>query len=113
MSRSFAPRYLCLIGAAVFGLASGFAQTPPPFLYSVTNSASYDTRRLAQGSLVVLFGSGMGPAVGVEATTYPLPPQLGGTSVTVISGGVTLNCPMVYASSTLVKAILPSNTPTG
>jgi uncharacterized protein (TIGR03437 family) len=105
------PRHWMAIAAAVSGM--GFAQTSQPYLYSVANSASYDTRALAQGSLIVLFGYAMGPDVLVQASSYPLQPNLAGTSVTVISGNKTLSCPMVYTSATVAAAILPSNTPVG
>lgn len=77
------------------------------------NSANYDSTALAQGSIFVLFGSSMGPDQLVYASVFPLPNTLAGTSVTVTSGSMTLNCPMVYSSSGQVAAILPSETPVG
>jgi len=83
---------------------------PQPNLYTVRNSASYGPA-LAQGSLFVIFGYELGPATLVQASTFPLQTRLAGTSVTVTSGGVTLDCPLVYVSGSQVAAILPSNTP--
>ncbi len=84
----------------------------PPQVYSANNSADYSTT-IAQGSLFTVFGYYMGPADLVEVTAFPLPNVLAGTSVTVVSGSTTLNCPMIYTSNGQVAAILPSNTPVG
>ena len=90
----------------------GSAQGQAPFVFSALNSASYDSTALAQGSLVVIFGSGMGPSTLVQAPSLPLPPVLAGTSVTVTSG-TTLICPLLYTSSGQLAAVLPSATPVG
>jgi uncharacterized protein (TIGR03437 family) len=85
-------------------------QSPSPYLSAVRDSASYGAV-IAQGSMFVLFGESLGPNTLVQASTLPLPMRLAGTSVTVTSGGVTLDCPMIYVSATQVAAILPSTTP--
>ena len=87
----------------------GFGQ---PWVSGVTNSASYATT-VAPGSIFVLFGWNLGPSELVQVSEYPLPKQLGGTSVEVTVGGSTLPCPMVYAYWRQVAAILPSATPLG
>lgn len=84
-----------------------------PQIHSVGNSASYAQGGIAQGSIFVIFGYGIGPAELQQATSYPLPPQLAGVSVQVVSGSTTLDCPMIYASFSQTAAILPSNTPSG
>ena len=99
---------ILFIAAAALGVT--LAQ---PSLYSVVNSASYDRSAIAQGSLFVLFGYGMGPDTLVQASSFPLPANLAGTSVRVVSGATSLECPLVYTSSTQVAAILPSKTPVG
>ncbi len=99
---------ILFVAAAALGVASA-----QPSLYTVANSASYDSSAIAQGSLLVLFGYAMGPATLIQAPSFPLQTNLGGTSVRIVSGGTSLQCPMVYASSTQVAAILPSNTPIG
>jgi uncharacterized protein (TIGR03437 family) len=98
-----------MLFAAVAALGVTLAQ---PSLYAVANSANYDTSAIAQGSLFVMFGSGMGPT-GLVQASFPLPPTLAGTSVRVVSGGTSLQCPLVYTSLTQVAAILPSKTPVG
>ena len=105
-------------GRAYFGFLvcivalPAIAQPNVPFIYSALNSANYSST-LAQGSLFVVFGMNIGPAQYTGASSLPLPPQLGGTSISVTSGSTTLICPMVYSLLGTAAAILPSNTPTG
>lgn len=107
-----------MLGRAYYGLLACFVALPAmaqpnvPFIYSALNSANYSST-LAQGSLFVVFGTEIGPAQYTGATSLPLPPQLGGTSISVTSGNTTLICPMVYSLLGTAAAILPSNTPTG
>ena len=97
-----------------FGLAALLAHAQPtePFVYRVENSASY-SNTIAQGSIFVVFGANFGPSQLVQANTYPLPSQLGGVTITVTSGPVTVTCPMVYATAGSAAAIFPSNVPVG
>ena len=87
------------------------AQTPYP--YSVTNSASYRSDAIAQGSLFVVFGSGLGPSPLQQVDGFPLPSELAGTSIRITVGSVTVAAPMVYTSAGQVAAILPSTVPEG
>ncbi len=91
---------------------SAVAQPNTPFLYSAENSASYDGT-IAQGSLFIVFGANIGPAQLVEASSYPLPAQIGGTAITVTSGSTTLPCPMVYSVTGAAAAVMPSSVPAG
>jgi hypothetical protein len=52
------------------------------------NAASYRTPGLpgsgiAQGSIFTVFGTGLGPATSLEASSFPLPISLGGTSLAI------------------------------
>ena len=97
---------------------SGFAQ---PVVSSAVNAASYLTpppqgttatpAPIAQGSIFVVFGTGMGGPI--QAPSLPLQTTLGGTSITVSSGGQNSAAFMVYAFPSQLAAILPSNTPAG
>ena len=83
----------------------------------ILNAASYMNPQLpggaiAQGSIFVIFGSGMGPAALAQAG-FPLPNTLAGTGVKVTSGGQTLDCPMIYTSAGQLAAVMPSTTPVG
>jgi uncharacterized protein (TIGR03437 family) len=84
----------------------------------VLNAASYGLDLLpnngvAQGSMFVVFGSALGPTTLTQASGFPLPTSLGGTSIQVISGSTTVNAIMLYTSTSQVAAILPSTTPIG
>jgi uncharacterized protein (TIGR03437 family) len=98
---------------AVFLISASFLQAQTPFIQSANNAASYDSTAIAQGSMMVIFGDFLGPSMIVSAPQLPLTNTLAGTTVTVESGGMTLNCPLFYTSSGQVAAVLPSNTPVG
>lgn len=86
--------------------------SPPPYIYSVENSASYGAS-VAPGSIFVVYGSNLGSGPVVQANTYPLPLALNGAAITVTSGSTTVSCPMVYAGSNTEAAVLPSSVPPG
>jgi uncharacterized protein (TIGR03437 family) len=80
------------------------------------NSASYahpdlPNGGIAQDSMFIGFGSGMGPASIAFPSPWPFPTELAGTSMQVTVGGQTMDCFMVYTVATQVAAILPSDTP--
>jgi uncharacterized protein (TIGR03437 family) len=85
---------------------------------AAVNVASY-TRpempngKLAQGVMFTLFGTDMGPAALAQASTFPLPTSLAGTSVQVTVNGTTVDCIMIFTLASRVAAILPSSTPVG
>ncbi|MBI3210700.1 MAG: hypothetical protein HYZ37_17585 [Candidatus Solibacter usitatus] len=68
---------------------------------------------IAQGSILAIVGTGLGPAEAVRAAAASLSNELGGTSVRVTAQGNTVTVPVLYASATRVAALLPSATPTG
>lgn len=85
---------------------------------SVSNAASnlmaeLPSYGIAQGSMFVIKGSGIGPATLALATTFPLGTTLEGTSVAVSAGGVSYSAIVYYTSATQVAAILPSATAIG
>ena len=68
---------------------------------------------IAQGSIFIVKGSGLGPA---NLSIAPTPFQnasLSGTSVVITVGGATINGLMYYTSDTQIAALLPSNAPAG
>jgi uncharacterized protein (TIGR03437 family) len=67
--------------------------------------------RVAPGSIFLIGGFGLGP--GVNASSSPLPYELGGTSVQVIVGERRVDAPMLFVSENWVRAILPAETPEG
>jgi uncharacterized protein (TIGR03437 family) len=73
----------------------------------VVNAASYLGGPVSAGEMVTLFGTGIGPAAAVYATTDPATGKLFTTigGVQVLFNGTP--APMVYASSTQVSAVVP------
>jgi uncharacterized protein (TIGR03437 family) len=93
------------------------AATAQPVANAVLNNASYalpglPNAPIAQGSLMAIFGTGLSTG-NMTATSFPLQPNMGGTSVRVTVGGTTVDAPMVYTTPGQIGAILPSNTPVG
>jgi uncharacterized protein (TIGR03437 family) len=89
----------------------------PPYLLSVSNSASYAAAAgpgggIAQGSLFVAFGFALGPQSLVQSG-YPLGTTLAGTSIRITVGSASTDALMVYTSPGQIAAILPSKTPVG
>jgi uncharacterized protein (TIGR03437 family) len=68
---------------------------------------------LAQGSIFVIYGTGLGPANIAFAPSAFQATTLNGTSVAVTVGTTTVNALMYYTSDGQVAALLPSNTPPG
>ncbi len=68
---------------------------------------------IAQGSQFAIYGRDLGPANGVQATSYPLGTTLANVRVTLIRGTTTTQALPVYVSAGQVNAILPSDTPVG
>ncbi len=103
-----------LAGGVLFSL--GIPQlSAAPTINSIANAATNIpvNAPLAQGSIFVIYGSGLGPE---QISIAPTPFQstnLSGTSVTVIQGTTTFNAPMYYTSASQVAALLPSNTAPG
>jgi uncharacterized protein (TIGR03437 family) len=93
------------IGFGNYALVAGTAP--------VVNAASFASNGIAQGSLMSIFGAGLGPRQGVQAESFPLPAMLGGSSVQVTVGGQEYDAWVVFASDGQVNAILPSNVPAG
>lgn len=118
-------RTKCIVA---LGLAAAGLAVSQPSVSSISNAASYaaapvdgngnaiGSNNVAQGSIFVLFGSGMGPGNLVQASGTPLPttlPASGGTSISISSGGQNVAAFLIYTFDQQVAAILPSNTPLG
>src|SRR4051794_28337290 len=84
----------------------------------ILNAASYSLPGLpnsgiAQGSMFLVFGTGLGPAGISQVSAFPLPFTLAGTSMKVTANGVSSDVPMVYTLASQICGILPSATPVG
>jgi uncharacterized protein (TIGR03437 family) len=105
-----------LVAVSICSTALALAQ--PVIGGSAVNSASYRTPGMpgsgvAQGSIFIVFGTGLGPASLVEADAFPLQTTLGDTSVSITVGGTQQSAFIVYTYNYAVAAILPSTTPLG
>lgn len=103
-----------LLLAAAFAVAA----VAQPVVTGALNTASYavpglPNSGLAQGSMIAIFGRNMGPAAIAQASAFPLPTALGGTSAKITVGGQARDLIMVYSLAAQVGAIIPSNTPVG
>ena len=92
-------------------IGSAWAQ---PTLTGVTNAANYSTG-IAQGSIFVAFGTNMGPASIVQASAFPVPTTLAGTSMrfTPVAGGTFYDALIAYTLAGQIAGIVPSQTPVG
>ena len=84
----------------------------------IVNAASYAGQGLpnssiAQGSIFVIFGSGLGPAQGVQVSAFPLTTSFHGVSIGISQGGVTVAAIPLYVSASQINAIMPSDAPLG
>jgi uncharacterized protein (TIGR03437 family) len=114
--------------ASIFLLLLTVSAMAQPTIGGIVNAGSYATapldansnpigsNNIAQGSYFVIFGAGMGPASIVVAPGLPLQtslPDANGTSISISTGGQTVNAYLYYTAAGQVSAILPSNTPVG
>ncbi len=107
-------RFPLLLGLALVSVAIPLAAQPT----AVVNVASFANPNLpngniAQGSMFTVFGTNIGPASLAQVSAFPLPTELGGTSIQVTTGGQTVDCIMIFSVATQVAAVLPSSTPEG
>jgi len=99
-----------------FGAASGGVNAP--MITAIENAATnippgLPNAAIAQGALFVVKGRNLGPAHVVVARAFPLTTSIGGTSIQVTVGGITVDAIMYYSLAGQIAAILPSKTPVG
>ncbi len=109
---------LLLIFVTTLSTITTLAAGPSIASPGVYNSASYalsgfPNGGIAQGSIFVVFGSGLGPSTIAYNSSLPYQTTLSGTSVNVTVSGTTVACLMFYTSAGQIAAILPSTTPAG
>ena len=103
---------------ALFVFAAALATAQPVITGGPVNAASYalvglPNASIAQGSMFIVFGRNMGPPALLKVSAFPLPANLGGTSIRATVGGTSVDAIMIYTSAGQVAAILPSSTPAG
>lgn len=101
--------------AVVLSAVSLFAAPAPNSVQNPGTNLLYGMANygIAQGSIFIVYGTGLGPTSIVSAPSLPLQTTLSNTSVSVTVGSTTVPCLMFYTLATQVAALLPSNTPTG
>ena len=114
-------KHFVMLGiAAALVVTQAVGQQPAIAQNGIRNAASYALPGLpnygvAQGSIFVVFGTNLGPAKLVQASSFPLPTSngLSGTSIKITVGGTTVDAIMLYTLTSQVAAAAPSNTPVG
>jgi uncharacterized protein (TIGR03437 family) len=99
-------------------LAIGIRAQPTIAPGGIYNSASYNPSGLpngdiAQGSVIAIFGSNLGPANVAQQPSYPLQTTLAGTSIKITVNGTTVDAIPIYTLAGQVGAVVPSRTPVG
>lgn len=92
------------------------AQTPT--VSTVVNAASnllpgLPNAGIAQGALMILYGTALGPPTLASISAYPLPMILAGTSFRITIAGRNSDAFLYYTLANQVAAIMPSNTSAG
>jgi uncharacterized protein (TIGR03437 family) len=90
---------------------TGATLVAQPLINLVVNAASGNSG-IAQGSVFMIWGVGLGPP-GFQSAPLPLPPTLAGTTITVTVSGATVTAPMYFTGYGQVGGVMPSNTPVG
>jgi uncharacterized protein (TIGR03437 family) len=79
--------------------------------------AGFPNSGIAPGTLFTIFGTGMSDApagaVTLQDSTKGLPTMLAHATISVTSGGKTVQPAFYYATPTQIAAVLPADTPTG
>ncbi len=107
-----------LLRASVYVMAMAFTASAQPTLSGAVNAASYmppgmPSSAIAQGSVFSVFGGNLGPASYTVASSFPLPTNLAGTTLSVTVKGVTKPTILLSAGPNQINAILPSDVPMG
>ncbi len=89
----------------IVGCGQGGCQLQPTIL-TVVNGASFQPGG-APGAIMTIFGTNLSDAI-YQASSYPLPTQLGPTSVTVNG----MLAPLFFASPTQINFQMPGSSPT-
>ena len=108
--------FVVLVCAAAVSSAQPFVAANGMVNAASSVEAGLPNGDVAQGSMFSIYGSNMGPATAVTATSWPLPTTqgLGGVTVQVQdSAGVSRNAVLLFVYSGQINADLPSATATG
>jgi uncharacterized protein (TIGR03437 family) len=109
---------LLLSGVTLLSSATILIAKPVIYPHSVVNAASFfapglPAGSIAQGSIFSLFGTGLGPAQGMQQSAFPLTTTVAGVSIQVKQGATSVNALPLFVVAGQVNALMPSNTPLG
>src|SRR6202049_3158327 len=102
---------IVFVQVLIVALSAGLAMAQPVFTSAgVVNATGYQNA-LAPDTVLLIFGTAMGPATLVTATGPNYPTSLSGTSITFTpaSGGAAIPAEIVYSSAGQVAGFLPSS----
>jgi uncharacterized protein (TIGR03437 family) len=117
--RNFSIAFIPFIGAVLLG-ANATPMLAQPAISAVVNNfsatpAGVPNYGIAEGSLFVIFGSGLANATSPEQSSAPpgLPTDVSGVTVSVTVNGTTEPAYLYYVSPGQIDAVLPSTVPVG
>jgi uncharacterized protein (TIGR03437 family) len=101
-------------GQSVSTIVNDASNILGPITTTTTTVAGLPNSGIAQGSILIVYGAGLGPATLVSAPVPFQSTNVGGVSMAVTAAnGQIINVPMYYASATQLAGLLPSSTPLG
>ena len=86
--------------------ATGSPAAPVIYQGGIVHAAD-NGAQIPAGSIFSIYGTDLGPANPVIASTKPLPISLAGVSVLVTAGGQTIECPLFFVYSGQINAQMP------
>jgi uncharacterized protein (TIGR03437 family) len=104
----------CAAGQTVSTVVNAASNILGAITTTTTTVAGLPNSGIAQGSIFIVYGTGLGPATLVADPNPFQDMNVGGVSMAITAAnGQIVNVPMYYASATQVSGLLPSGTPLG
>ena len=107
-------------GAGTVNTGGGVVGPPTPTIASVLNNygniaPGLPNYGIAPSALIAIKGTALANTTTalLSSSSPGLQTTVSGVTVTVVSGGTTLQCPLYYLSPTQIDAVVPGNTPLG
>ena len=93
--------------------AGGGPDVPVIHNGGIVNAASNIGGEIARGSFFTIYGANLKPAPPMQATSYPIPDEMGGVRVRISQGATVKWAYLHFVSPTQINAIMPSDAPLG
>ncbi len=109
------PQVIFACALTLFLCPPADAQITPGGVVNVASFApvGLPNAQIARGSVFAVFGQNLAAEGLAQATSFPLPIELGGTTVEVEVSGVVSQCWLLFTTPGQVGVLLPSATPSG